>query len=278
MSEVVHMVRERLEGYPSSDDIVDALNDVRADERPSIVLAPPNWSPLFNGYTEACAILNMQPDHRFLSHPVEIPAETEWLGGSLLRLANSTVSPAVSSAYSFQSKEMSQRGICDEAEPNYIDALGMGGSYGLKKGKQRNIIYIDEESSPVFFRKGINVCSSLSLTDTTVNNVTHPAGTIMSVKLKTSIGEPLAKSRDAEVRYIEEIESVVPLRLSMMAIPPSERLDSLLTTRQKNYNLTEGALSLESRALLRMPTVRGIRRYLNGELVKLLLHHTKEDF
>lgn len=277
MSEILEAVRYRLEGYPAGDCLVDALDGRRDYTLMSKTLIPPQWSELFNAYSEACAHLNFMPGEKLTDKPMDVPLETEWLGGALLRLVNGSIGINTPASYSFESRGSSQKRVCQEAEGKYVESLGNRNQMGFTSGQRKNIVYLDDKLKPVFFRKGRGVGSSLSLRPVSINCVSHPEGTIMDVRIKKDSGLPLLETPYTDIRYINDIGAVYPLRLSMMAVPRAERVDARLTTIKKRL-LPGWELKRIEKEQTALPAMREIQSYVEIQVDSLFSHFHRPLF
>ncbi|HMH31257.1 MAG TPA: hypothetical protein VK534_02155 [Methylomirabilota bacterium] len=190
-------------------------------------------SQLFNAYSMACHELGSSPQSALIEQPIELDENQRLsqLGIHLINLLNSSLSRQNGTGHSFSPKVKGQPSdVCESSETNFTSSLTRVGADSLVKpgsSFKLNQLFIDEDGTPVLFRKGFRVRSALSLIPVDVHGVVHPAGTIFSASRQKNKDQDQREgyelSETTRVYLSDDIKAIRPLRLSSYAIGVEER-------------------------------------------------------
>jgi hypothetical protein len=182
--------------------------------------------------------------------PLDNPTTEE---GIFVKLANSLYEPAINTTGIVSLKQRDEHkylGACFEAEPMFSSLYN--GQIGEEADDELGtvLVFDDKEGKPVLVQKTRGVGSALGLSEIDMEGVHYPAGTLYSLystrsrelhRLHRRQGKPLGPLR-TEHHTLNTIDSIAPVRLSLLALPPAERiLHSHLTSG--SYPLGQAAVA-----------------------------------
>ena len=181
-------------------------------------------SSVLNAYTEACRLLRGEPSARLLEAKIALPEEPSTASKFLVSLLNGSVTRDSPVEPGFTSAGKSNgKSVCRESEDNFIIALGMGTERKFAtKNHKTNRVFAGKDGNPIFFQKGYNIGTSLSLKPVALNGIGYPAGTLFSLNtFRSAAGNTVEDGLDAHT--LEDISSLAPMRLSAFAFPRAEQ-------------------------------------------------------
>lgn len=191
----------------------------RLDDEPLIIYA----SGILNAYNEACRLIRQDPARELVNAEVSLPDEPSAAGKFLVSLLNESLTRDSTVTPSFNLGSARARAACEDAEDNFLMSLGLSrpGKFLTKNGRT-NRLFAGKDGTPIFFQKGYEIGSSLSLKPVSLNGIGYPAGTIFSLTPKRNLdGHYLDKGLD--VHALSDISALAPMRLSAYSLPKDEQ-------------------------------------------------------
>lgn len=241
MSHQVETVRDLLSTVNIHENVAAALHDQSPRWSDGYQHIVPDWSPLFNAVTACYEQLQQDSTIELTDKPIKLDPTLTALGKIVVGLLNQSLTRKPTAYYQFNDRPMRVYDCCTLAEQTLYDSLGDETNEGFGYSPHTlHTVFVDEDCQPVLFRKGVSALTSLSFATIAVNGIDYPAGTFFDVSDWEE--KPYYEDSNFNVVPLKSIERIQPIRLSLLGLPPSERMEAFLrkdkTTKQTG--LVEG--------------------------------------
>lgn len=222
------VLAEKLKPAHANEAIVESLETGKIIGIPNITML--RGSPVFNSLTTAYDLLRKNPEGQLGREPIEPATTHSHLGRILVDLYNQSITRDALGRNRFTFEDEDVEDACKSTEKYFLKALGHTSPrdtvrFLYDNERLPNTLFYDDAGESIVYQKAKGNPTALLLKPVVINRTCIAAGTVCSVEVRHRDNYRENRFADALVaRPKDDIYSLTPIRPSLFALPPHERV------------------------------------------------------